>query len=78
MRKTMTDKGVAALKPRSSPYPDPQMVSHYIRVRESGFKSFVCQARDPYGKQIWTRPAVALCSGSRNPGRKRARRSSAS
>jgi len=53
MRKTMTDKGVAALKPRSSPYPDPQMVSHYIRVRESGFKSFVCQARDPYGKQIW-------------------------
>jgi len=47
MRKTMTDKGVAALKPRSSPYPDPQMVNHYIRVRESGSKSFVCQARDP-------------------------------
>jgi integrase len=53
MRKTMTDKGVAALKPRSSPYPDPQMASHYVRVRESGSKSFVCQARDPYGKQIW-------------------------
>jgi integrase len=53
MRKTMTDKGVAALKPRSSPYPDPQMVNHYIRVRESGSKSFVCQARDPYGKQKW-------------------------
>jgi integrase len=53
MRKTMTDKGVAALKPRSSPYPDPQMVNHYIRVRESGSKSFVCQARDPYGKQVW-------------------------
>jgi integrase len=56
VRKSLTDKGVAALKPRAQRYaePDPQLVGHYIRVTPSGAKSFAAVARDPYGKQIWT------------------------
>jgi integrase len=56
MRKTLTDKGVAALKPRVKRYaaPDPQLAGHYIRVQPSGAKSFVTVARDPADKQIWT------------------------
>ena len=55
-RKTLTDKGVAALKPRDRLYthPDPQMPGHYVRVSPSGSKSFVVVARDPRRKQIWT------------------------
>jgi integrase len=53
MRKTMTDRGVAALQPRVSPYADPQLAGHYVRVRESGSRSFVAVARDPYGRQKW-------------------------
>ena len=55
MRKTLTDKGVAALKPRSKFYhhPDPQCPGHYVRVMPSGFKSFAAIARDPNGKQVW-------------------------
>ena len=49
MRKTLTDKGVAALKPRAARYaePDPQLRGHYVRVQPSGAKSFVAVARDP-------------------------------
>jgi integrase len=56
MRKTLTDKGVVALKPRAQRYaaPDPQLTGHYIRVQPSGAKSFVTVARDPAGKQVWT------------------------
>ncbi|HEY6753195.1 MAG TPA: Arm DNA-binding domain-containing protein, partial [Pseudolabrys sp.] len=57
MRKTITNKGVAALKPRPQAYafPDPQLVGHYIRVQPSGRKTFVAVARSPFGgKQIWT------------------------
>jgi integrase len=57
MRKTLTDKGVAALKPRASRYafPDPELRGHYVRVQPSGRKSFVTVARDPIrGKQVWT------------------------
>jgi integrase len=56
MRKTLTDKGVAGLKPRASRYafPDPELRGHYVRVQPSGAKSFVTVARDPYGTQIWT------------------------
>ena len=55
-RKSLTDKGIAALKPRAARYafPDPQLASHYVRVTPSGAKSFCCVARDPRGKQVWT------------------------
>src|SRR6476619_4631066 len=54
-RKTLTDRGVAALKPRSKLYahPDPQLPGHYVRVTPAGSKSFVTVARDPRGKQVW-------------------------
>ena len=54
-RRTLTDRGVAALKPRARLYPkaDPQLPGHYIRVLPSGSKSFACVARGPSGKQVW-------------------------
>jgi integrase len=56
VRKTLTDKGVAALKPRPQRYafPDPQLVGHYVRVQPSGAKTFVTVARSPSGKQVWS------------------------
>ena len=56
MRKTLTDKGVAALKPRTERYafPDPELRGHYVRVQPSGARAFVAVARNPHGKQIWT------------------------
>jgi integrase len=56
MRKTLTDRGVAALKSRPQRYafPDPEVTGHYVRVAPSGAKSFVTVARDPDGKQVWT------------------------
>ena len=56
MRKTFTNKGVLALKPRAERYaaPDPQLTGHYVRVQPSGAKAFVAVARDPAGKQLWT------------------------
>lgn len=56
MRKTLTDKGVAALKPRAERYalPDPGLTGHYVRVQPSGTKTFVTVARTPAGKQVWT------------------------
>ena len=56
MRKTLSDKGVAALKPRAARYaiPDPELRGHYIRVQPSGTKSFVAVTVDPQsGKQVW-------------------------
>jgi len=52
----MTDKGVAALRPRASRYAksDPELRGHWIRVQPSGTKSFWTVARDPDGKQVWT------------------------
>jgi integrase len=54
-RKSLSDIGIAALKPRSSRYaePDPELVGHYVRVTPGGAKSFVAVARDPGGKQVW-------------------------
>jgi integrase len=54
-RKTLTDKSVAAIKPRDKLYaqPDPQLPGHYIRVSPTGGKSFVAVTRDPNGKQKW-------------------------
>ena len=55
-RKTLTDDGVKALKPRTSRYahPDPELSGHYIRVTPKGAKSFVAVALDPAGRQVWT------------------------
>jgi integrase len=55
-RKSLTDKGVAALKPRSARYShsDPQLTGHYIRVTPNNAKSYACVARNPDGKQVWT------------------------
>jgi integrase len=55
-RKTLTDKSVAALKPRDKLYaqPDPQLPGHYIRVSPAGGRTFVAVTRDPNGKQVWT------------------------
>src|SRR6476469_181030 len=53
-RKTLTDKGVSALKPRAKLYhfADPQMPGHYVRVLPSGAKSFAVITRGPDGKQV--------------------------
>ena len=55
MAKTMTDKGVAALRPRSQRYAksDPELRGMWVRVMPSGSKSFWTVARDPNGKQRW-------------------------
>jgi integrase len=55
MRKTLSDKGVAALKPRAQryAYPDPELRGHYVRVTANGAKSFVAVTLDPHGKQVW-------------------------
>jgi integrase len=54
-RKSLTDKGVAALKPRAQRYafPDPELRGHYVRVQPAGAKSFVAVALTPAGKQVW-------------------------
>lgn len=56
MRKAITDKGVAALKPRAKryAYPDPELRGHWIRVQPSGLKSYLAVTRGPDGKQQWT------------------------
>lgn len=56
MRKSLTDKGVAALKPRARryAYSDPEFAGHYIRVTPNGARSFACVVRNPDGKQVWT------------------------
>ena len=55
-RKTLSDRGVSALKPRAARYafPDPELVGHYVRVMPSGAKSFAAISRAPAGKQVWT------------------------
>jgi len=55
-RKSLTDKGIAALKPRAARYahPDPELSGLYVRVTPNNVKSFACVARDPDGRQVWT------------------------
>jgi integrase len=55
MRKTLSDKGVAQLKPSARRYafPDPEMRGHYVRVQPSGARSFVAVTLDPHGRQVW-------------------------
>jgi integrase len=54
-RKTLSNRGVAALKPRAQRYafPDPELRGHYVRITPSGGKSFATVAR-ANGKQVWT------------------------
>ena len=54
-RHRLTDKGVAALKPRAKRYAvsDPAVPGHWIRVQPSGSKSYVAIAADPRGRQVW-------------------------
>lgn len=56
VRKTLSDKGVAALRPAAARYakPDPELRGHYVRVTPNGQKSYVAVARSPSGKQVWT------------------------
>jgi integrase len=56
LRKSLSDKGVAALKPRAARYafPDPELRGLYIRIQPSGVKAFVAVTRDQEGKQVWT------------------------
>jgi integrase len=53
-RKTLTDRGVAALRPRATRYahPDPELRGMYVRITPGGHKSFVAVARAD-GKQVW-------------------------
>jgi len=69
----MTDKGVAALKPRAKRYvvADPQMSGHWVRVQPTGVKSFWAVTRNPNAKQIWTHvgPASMGIKASRESAR---------
>jgi integrase len=53
-RRTLTDKGIAALKAKAKFYhfPDPELSGHYIRVMPTGFKAYAVITRDPFGKQV--------------------------
>ena len=55
-RRRLTDQQVIALPIRSKRYfhLDPELNGMYVRVAETGTKTFVCVARDPRnGKQKW-------------------------
>src|SRR6476620_10863650 len=56
MRKSLSDRGVLALKPRATRYSfaDPEMRGLFIRVQPTGGKTFAAVAVGPSGKQIWT------------------------
>jgi integrase len=56
-RKTLSDKQVKALKPKTKRYTvtDPELSGHYLRVAPSGPKVFVAVCRDQFGKQKWIR-----------------------
>ena len=53
-RLKLTDKGVAALKPRAKRYAvsDPAVPGHWIRVQPSGSKTYAVIMRGPGGKQV--------------------------
>jgi hypothetical protein len=54
-RKTLSDRGVAALKPRDTRYafPDPEMPGHYVRVTSNGVKTFTAVTNGQDGRQRW-------------------------
>lgn len=57
----MSDKGVAALRPRSARYAvsDPELNGLWIRVQPSGAKSYATVARGPDKRQVWT--SIGAC-----------------
>jgi len=61
VRRNMTDKGVAALKPRAQRYAvtDPELRGHWIRVQPTGAKSYWAVTRNPQGRQVWTHIGAA-------------------
>src|SRR5262245_54346001 len=66
MRRTLSDRGVAALKPRAARYahPDPEMRGHYVRVYPSAARAFYAVTLTPGGRQVWTKigdhPAMSI------------------
>ena len=52
-RQTLTDLGVAKLKPRAKRYfhADPMLPGHYVRVAPTSSKTYAAFARNPQGKQ---------------------------
>lgn len=55
-RNTLTDDGVAKLKPRAKRYafPDPELAGHYVRVTPKDAKSYCAVTVDPNSKkQVW-------------------------
>jgi integrase len=74
MRKTLTDRQIAGLKPRGQRYaePDPALSVHYVRVTTTGAKSYWAVARSPSAKQVWTligTPDVMPVTEARNRAR---------
>jgi integrase len=57
MRKGLSDKGVAALKPRATRYTaaDPLLGGHVVRIQPSGAKAYYAITRNPSGGQVWTK-----------------------
>src|SRR5262245_48177695 len=55
-RKRLTDLQVASLPIRSKAYfqVDPEMPGHWVRITPGGARSFVAEARNPTGKQVWS------------------------
>jgi integrase len=60
-RKVLTDAMVAALPRRRDRYfhPDPELPKHGVRVYPEGPARYYTVARDPHGKQIWTKTGSA-------------------
>jgi integrase len=56
MRRRLTDRQIALLKPAAARYalPDPGMAGLYVRVQPSGSRSFAVVTRNAAGKQVWT------------------------
>ena len=58
MRRTsLSDRGVAALRPRAVryAYADPEVRGVFIRIQPSGSKSFYAVTLAPGGRQVWTK-----------------------
>jgi Arm DNA-binding domain len=54
-RRTLTDRGIANLRPRAAryAYPDSAVCGLWVRVQPTGVKSFVVITRDRAHKQRW-------------------------